>query len=238
MADDQERLERYLEWQRAKHVQSARRRRLGLAVLAISVGAAAAGFGLLGGWLPERSRRTSEPTTMHAPPREMPSSVGSQIPPPANARPPAIPRPVEPAPRRPVSRARASAPRETPATRPSPPPRPAPSHTPDASAAIAEPPAPPVVTEEPSPPDRVPTTSAPEPPTAARAGETAVGAATGRRTPLRDRVGRWLRGEAEAFRDGVKREIDEFRSGVEKVRRILRRQDAPSSARRVTRSTG
>jgi hypothetical protein len=264
MADDQERLERYLEWQRAKNAQSARRRRLGLAVLAISVGAAAAGLGpwLLGGRLPERSRRTSEPITMNAPPREMPSSVGSQRPPPANARPPAITQPVEPAPQRPVSGARTSPPRETRATRPSLPPRPAASHTPDASAAIAEPPAPPFVTQEPSTPDQAPATAAPEPltppfatqepstldqapttsapeaPTAVRAGETPVGAATGRPTPLRDRVGRWLRGEAEEFREGVKREIDEFRSGVRKVRRIFRRQDAPSSERPVTRSTG
>jgi hypothetical protein len=240
MADDQERLERYLEWQRARDAETARRRHLGLAVLAIAVGAAAAGLGpwLLGGWLPERSRRTSEPITMNAPPPEMPSSVGSQRPPPATARPPAITRPVEPAPQRPVSRARTSPPRERRATRPSPPPRPAASHTPDASAAIAEPPAPPFVMQEPSPPDEAPATAAPEPPTAVHAGETPVGAATGRPTPLRDRVGRWLRGEAEEFREGVKREIDEFRSGVRKVRRIFRRQDAPSSARPVTRSTG
>jgi hypothetical protein len=264
MADDQERLERYLEWQRARDAETARRRHLGLAVLAIAVGAAAAGLGpwLLGGRLPERSRRTSEPITMNAPPPEMPSSVGSQRPPPATARPPAITRPVEPAPQRPVSRARTSPPRERRATRPSPPPRPAASHTPDASAAIAEPPAPPFVMQEPSPPDpapataapeppappfvmqepsppdEAPATAAPEPPTAVHAGETPVGAATGRPTPLRDRVGRWLRGEAEEFREGVKREIDEFRSGVRKVRRIFRRQDAPSSARPVTRSTG
>jgi hypothetical protein len=109
--------------------------------------------------------------------------------------------------------------------------------TPDQAPATAapEPPAPPFVTQEPSIPDQVPTTSAPEAPTAARAGEAPVDAETGR---LRDRVGRWLRGEAEEFRDGVKREIGEFRSGVEKVRRIFRRQDAPSSARPATRSTG
>ena len=59
MADDQERLERYLEWQRARDAETARRRHLGLAVLAIAVGAAAAGLGpwLLGGRLPERSPR-------------------------------------------------------------------------------------------------------------------------------------------------------------------------------------
>jgi hypothetical protein len=33
----------------------------------------------------------------------------------------------------------------------------------------------------------------------------------------------WLKGEVQEFRDGAKREIDEFRAGFERVRRALQR---------------
>jgi hypothetical protein len=36
-------------------------------------------------------------------------------------------------------------------------------------------------------------------------------------------VGGWLKGEVDEFRDGVKREIGEFRAGFDTVRRTLQR---------------
>jgi hypothetical protein len=40
---------------------------------------------------------------------------------------------------------------------------------------------------------------------------------------VRERVSRWAKGEVQEFRDGVKREADNFRSGYEKVRNLFRR---------------
>jgi hypothetical protein len=37
-----------------------------------------------------------------------------------------------------------------------------------------------------------------------------------------DCVGGWVKGEVQEFRDGVKREIGEFRAGFDRVRRGLR----------------
>jgi cell division septum initiation protein DivIVA len=37
-----------------------------------------------------------------------------------------------------------------------------------------------------------------------------------------DRVAGWLKGEVQEFRDGVKREIDDFRSAYDKLRRGVR----------------
>ncbi|HXU90105.1 MAG TPA: hypothetical protein VFQ62_14730 [Methylomirabilota bacterium] len=39
----------------------------------------------------------------------------------------------------------------------------------------------------------------------------------------RERVASWLKGEVDEFRDGVKREIGNFRSGYDKVRGVFRR---------------
>jgi hypothetical protein len=39
----------------------------------------------------------------------------------------------------------------------------------------------------------------------------------------RERLTGWLKGEADEFRDGVKREIGNFRSGYEKVRGLFKR---------------
>jgi len=40
---------------------------------------------------------------------------------------------------------------------------------------------------------------------------------------VRERVTTWAKGEADEFRDGVRREIREFRSNYEKVRDFFRR---------------
>jgi hypothetical protein len=44
-----------------------------------------------------------------------------------------------------------------------------------------------------------------------------------RNQAVADCVARWLKGEVEEFRDGVKREIGEFRAGFDTVRRALQR---------------
>ena len=36
-----------------------------------------------------------------------------------------------------------------------------------------------------------------------------------------DCAGRWLKGEADEFRDGVKRQVETFRSGLDKIGRGL-----------------
>jgi hypothetical protein len=48
---------------------------------------------------------------------------------------------------------------------------------------------------------------------------------------VRERVTSWAKGEVQEFRDGVTREIREFRSGYEKVRDFFRRRDARSPVR-------
>lgn len=40
---------------------------------------------------------------------------------------------------------------------------------------------------------------------------------------VRERVTSWAKGEVEEFRDGVKREVDEFRSEYEKIRGFFKR---------------
>jgi hypothetical protein len=118
-------------------------------------------------------------------------------------------------PREPLS----EAPREVP---PRAEPRPAPAHAPAVAAAPA--PAAQRAVKD-SPVQDV----APNPPAAVTAPSGAAAAAPP--PTVRERVTGWARSEAQDFRDGVKREIAEFRSGYDKVRDFFRRRDARSPAR-------
>lgn len=59
----------------------------------------------------------------------------------------------------------------------------------------------------------------PPPPTTAPSG----GAVAVAPPATRERVTNWLKGEVQEFRDGVKREVNHFRSGYEKVRDFFKR---------------
>jgi len=55
------------------------------------------------------------------------------------------------------------------------------------------------------------------------AGASVTEAGQSRAQAVADCVAGWLKGEVQEFRDGAKREIDEFRAGFERVRRALQR---------------
>jgi hypothetical protein len=87
--------------------------------------------------------------------------------------------------------------------------------------------APRILTESPAPPAEPDVSPAPPPAEvaadpgrpAAVSSETGADTSVTPPTKVSDRVGRWAKGEMQEFRNTVKREVDHFRSGLEKVRR-------------------
>ena len=208
MTDDRERLDRYLEWRRAEgRGRSARRRRR------LRLGAGAAGIGVVAvagvAWL-----RGDALTRSPAPPvaQQTAPAVGapaarppSPAPSPLARRPATVPphvRPIEP--ERPESPAAGITPVEPASAMPEPiVTAPTPRATPQPL--VAAPPAPDTAVD-------------PAPPTAPTESAGAVAPAA---RPRR-RVVRWLDGEVQEFRDGVKREIGDFRAGYDVLRRRVR----------------
>ena len=227
MTHDEERLERYLEWRRAEERDRAARRRR---VIGSVVVPALCGFAVgLAGWmvLTSGGPSTTAAVTEPAPVVELPERLT-----------PALPRPEPPARTRTRSRPRSNgtAPRAPIAAQP-PAPAERDSDSPDLSASVAtaEPPR-----ETPSPAIETPSTPAAPPPaevaappaqaredvasdppppaTARSAAAVAVAPPT-----VRERVSDWAQGEVQEFRQGLKREVNEFRAGYEKVRGFFKR---------------
>ena len=240
MSDDRERLERYLEWQRAhgKDRPARRRRRMTRVLVAAVLGVAGAG---LGAWwaahwtAPGRVAAGSGPSSPAAPADVGPPAESSRAEPPRIA-------PPEPskAVARPTPRAARGASRQ-----PSAPPAPfraERAESPEVAAAIApvpQPPAPATPAEPPiagpEPQAIAPVAVAPEPGATATPDPPAVAAepepppsppvpASAATAPpkVSGRVTGWLKGEVQEFRDGVTREIDDFRSGWDTLRRRAR----------------
>jgi hypothetical protein len=80
------------------------------------------------------------------------------------------------------------------------------------------PPAPSVAEAPPMPPAPAPPVDVAPPPPPAPDPEVAAAPPT-----ARERLTRWLKGEVQEFRDGVTREVGNFRSGYEKVRGFFKR---------------
>jgi hypothetical protein len=245
MSDDRERLEHYLEWQRAwDRARAARRRRwrrgaaAALAVVGASGGAWLAGLPRTGGGVatdtrppgPDVDGAAAAGSEGSVAARRAPSPVGDVA-----ARRPARGTLGDPASRR--ARPPVEA-RVTPMPAPSPPPTPAPSAEGEqdsaVAAAIATAPHPVSPTEapaaEPAPAEAAPPIQAPPaepvtPTSPAEALPPLPTSATGPVPPavtsprVSDRVTGWLRGELQELRDGVTREIDDARVGYRTMRR-------------------
>jgi hypothetical protein len=258
MTPDEERLQRYLEWKRAGDRKRAERRRRAIGyVVAPALCVFAVGVAAWLGW-PSHDRSPAVSAVAPAIPRESAprspapaSETGTQVPEqpavglteqPARPRPRTAP-PVAARPRvgpgpssRPVPDATVAAPAAPPdgdvgesdvaaAVAPTP----APVSPPEGLPAPAPPPSDVVSLPAPDPADAVqnPPVQDPTPPARAPSGS-AVAVAP---PTVRDRVASWAKGEVQEFRNGVKREIGEFRSGYETVRDVFRRRDARSPAR-------
>jgi hypothetical protein len=237
MSDDRERLERYLDWQRAHGKDRAGRRRRWItrAAVAVLVGVGGAG---LAAWLAGHSTHAVNSVATRPAPAvpvriaPLPESSPGEPPPIAPAEPPA---PARPAPRGGRDAPRRSAPLSPPPdsrapqrTRPaaeaptlavpelsSPPAavRAEAVESPDVAAGVAPTPEPPVPVTSMEPPIdiREPQVGTPAPAAAATAPP---------RVP--ESVAGWVEGEVQEFRDGIKREIGDFRAGYEVVRRRVR----------------
>jgi hypothetical protein len=95
---------------------------------------------------------------------------------------------------------------------------------PDVAAAIAPAPPPIPAPDEPATPPESATTAPSESPSPSEPPAPAP-------VKVSQRIARFVDGEVQEFRDGVKREVAEFRSGYAKVRDFFRRRGARSPAR-------
>jgi hypothetical protein len=243
MTHDEERLERYREWRRAEQRDRAARRRRVLgyaaapALCVLAVGLAA--------WM---GRTSSQPATTAAviappPPLATPPPASEVAPLPATESSPIVELPDRPKPGlpwpEPPARTRALAAQPpAPAERdtdaadlsafvaplPVSPPVSAPAEAPREVARETPAEAPREVARE--TPAEAPREVAgaevapgPPPPAAAPSG----GAVAVAPPTVRQRVSTWANGEVQEFRDGVKREVNEFRSGYAKVRGFFKR---------------
>jgi hypothetical protein len=238
MTPDEERLRRYLDWQRARDAERAQRRRrvLGyVAAPALCVVALGSAVWLAWPWIdPAPSVTTNTMPESRARAIESPPPAPESEAREANApEPPTRPRPRG-APRV-ASQARVRA-EPTPTARAIRDeliavPAPGPSSEAPTESEVAAAVAPAPVAEPTSPASETPrevpqregsedlareTALAPLPPSD-------VVALPSQPKTVRERVNRWAKGEVQELRDGVKRELRGFRSGYEKVRDFFRR---------------
>jgi hypothetical protein len=221
--DDRERLQRYLEWR--EHTDRTPRR--GARPRGVVVGGAVVGtLAIVAsiGWLTLGPRALPDSASTSGQ-----GSPSAGVPVPSNASPDEAPAPA------PIERAPAPRPRSVQARRTARSEAP-PAREPESRAETAElageaatsrmepapaPPAPPIR----STPDVIAPSAAMPAAVDAKAACAAVTASDGGVRPRSRRavecVGGWLKGQAREARDGVRREIDDFRAGVDRVGRGL-----------------
>jgi hypothetical protein len=211
-SEDRERMERYLQWRQRTERAERRRWRFRGAAIIVALGVVAVG---LLTWLPPGSRDTRTPVALtggqDSPSADVAAPSESARPEPATG--PAIERvPAAKRPAAPVRRTTRAGARTHLAAAETTPGEPRPSE-PSGEAVTSD-----------TPPSSTPPPQVDQSSVVIAPGNSAAAVAIDKpacRQRVVDCVGGWLKGEAQEFRDGTRREVENFRAGFDRIGRGL-----------------